>query len=371
MQNKFESGLYLLSKGEYLRAAKLFDKILIQNPNLNRVRLELARSLFLGEQFIRSKKEFKKVLSLSPPKKVVVNIKTFIEAIDKTLKQSSYLETEINLSSLQKTRLKKDYVNLNFLGQSIPFKINNPEKKGEGLRVSGKLAFPFLEKFDGSFWQESEVELYKYKKEKFNFTKFDLWIPFKIRTQHRRYELGPIYGFENLAMQDYQYNKGLKFRMSNFKQKLYNQTEIKYKSINYSPSTLLEKAEELHFNQFFFPKASKYISNYGFNFTNHKSKNKYDSYLSSSLKLKSKKTGNEEINFISDLEYKLINYDDINPIFTNKREDNILTYKIQLNSSLLKFQQLTIKPQLKIIESQSSINIHCYRDISLNFIITR
>ncbi len=254
MQRKFESGLYLLSKGKYLDASKIFDNILIKNPNLNRVRLELARSLFLGEQFIRSKSEFKKVLSLKPPKKVKLNIKKFIETIDKTLKQHFYLETEINSSSLQKTRLKKKFVNLNFLGQSIPFKINNPEKKGEGLRVSGKLAFPFLEKFDGSFWQESEIELYKYKKEKFNFTKLESWIPFKIRTQHRRYEFGPIYGFENLAMQDYQDNKGLKFRLSNFKQKSYNQTEIKYKSINYSPSTLLGKAKEFYFNQFFFLK---------------------------------------------------------------------------------------------------------------------
>ena len=343
----------------------------MQNPNLNRVRLELARSLFLGEQFIKSKNEFKKVLSLNPPKKVIVNIKSFIEKIDRIIKEQSYLELEISSSSLQKFKLKKDFVNLNFFGQSIPFKINKPEKKGEGLKIAGKLALPFLEKFDGSFWQESEIELYRYEKEKFNFTKFDLWIPFKRRIQHHRYEFGPIYGFENKAMQSYQNNKGLKFQFRNLKQKSNYETEISYKSISYSSSTFLEKAEESYFKQIFFPINSQYISNYGIDFTNYKAKNQYDSYLSSSLKLKSKKIGNKKANFVSDLELRLLNFKDINPIFSNKRKDNILTYQMQLNSNLLRFKILTISPQLKIIESHSSININSYRDISLNFIITR
>jgi len=89
------------------------------------------------------------------------------------------------------------------------------------------------------------------------------------------------------------------------------------------------------------------------------------------LKIKTKKIGKNNFNFISDLQYQILNFKDSNPIFSNKRNDNILTYKIQLNHKLLEFKTLTIRPQFKIVESNSSINIHSYTDVSLNFIITR
>ena len=46
IQQKFQTGLSFTREGDYYRAARIYENILNDNPGLNRVRLELAKTLF-------------------------------------------------------------------------------------------------------------------------------------------------------------------------------------------------------------------------------------------------------------------------------------------------------------------------------------
>ncbi|MFH1624499.1 MAG: surface lipoprotein assembly modifier [Pseudomonadota bacterium] len=67
----------------YEAAAAAFERILIINKDLHRVRLELARAYYNLNAFVLAREEFEKVLKTNPPEAVKKNIQQFLDAISK------------------------------------------------------------------------------------------------------------------------------------------------------------------------------------------------------------------------------------------------------------------------------------------------
>ncbi|RJF89671.1 DUF560 domain-containing protein [Oleomonas cavernae] len=82
IEARFSEALRAIDAGQYRAAIDLLDGILADHPDLVRVRLELARALFLtGEDDLRATFQFERVLAGDLPETVRVNVERFIAAI--------------------------------------------------------------------------------------------------------------------------------------------------------------------------------------------------------------------------------------------------------------------------------------------------
>jgi len=131
-ERQFALGLALLEAGRPREAAVLFSGILARNPNLNRVRLELARAWFMSEQWGRARGEFLSVLSSDIPEPVRDNILRFLRAID--ARRGFDWDVDFALVRLGNTR---SYESNTIIVNGLPFTING--RDGEttlGLRYA-------------------------------------------------------------------------------------------------------------------------------------------------------------------------------------------------------------------------------------------
>jgi len=109
--------------------------ILIDRPELTRVRLELARAFFLKGDDGLSKRHFERVLAGRPPPAMAANIRRFVRAIRDRRKWSGYLSVGIeqndNINSGTDTRTIRIF--------GLPFVINEESRRrsGAGLSVFG------------------------------------------------------------------------------------------------------------------------------------------------------------------------------------------------------------------------------------------
>ena len=81
VERDFLDGMIALARKDYSHAEALFRKILAGDPGLIRVRLELARTLFLEQEDEDADYHFKLAIAEHPPEAVVQNIARFREAI--------------------------------------------------------------------------------------------------------------------------------------------------------------------------------------------------------------------------------------------------------------------------------------------------
>lgn len=80
-ERDFLDGMVALSRKDYPRAEAMFRKTLEADPSLLRVRLELARVLFLQRKDEAADYHFKLAIAAHPPKTAIRNIARFREAI--------------------------------------------------------------------------------------------------------------------------------------------------------------------------------------------------------------------------------------------------------------------------------------------------
>lgn len=78
----FAYGLAALESGRADEAVFAFERVAFNNPNQQRVRLELARAYFLSENYAASETLFNEVLASNPSPNVRNNIEAFLELID-------------------------------------------------------------------------------------------------------------------------------------------------------------------------------------------------------------------------------------------------------------------------------------------------
>lgn len=138
-ERQFANGLALINAGQPRPAAALFEAILAQNPDLVRVRLELARAYFLSRQWGRSRSEFLAVLSGDIPEPVRLNVLRFLREID--ARRGFEWDANVAFVTLGDTRnYETDTIQIDVGGNSLPFKLNGRDgETSQGLRfaVSG------------------------------------------------------------------------------------------------------------------------------------------------------------------------------------------------------------------------------------------
>ena len=115
-----------------------FHSILVADPDLVRVRLELARALFFKEQDALAQREFKRVLAGDIPPQVETNIQRFLKEIRARRRWSAYggfaLAPDTNIGQASEQRV----IDIDIGGIKLPFiRDNPPPTSGVGIRIYG------------------------------------------------------------------------------------------------------------------------------------------------------------------------------------------------------------------------------------------
>lgn len=135
----FQEGLRALEAGDTETAIRRFTAILARDPRLHRVRLELARAHFLGEDWADSRREFFAVLSADVPDAVRDNIIRFLRLIDERRGWTWDFDAGLRGGPDDGRRYRSDTVQLNIGGVPLPFAIDRPETPDVGAFLKGGL----------------------------------------------------------------------------------------------------------------------------------------------------------------------------------------------------------------------------------------
>ena len=122
--------------------------ILIDRPDLVRVRLELARAFFLNEDDSLARDHFERVLAGNPPPSVVANVQLFLDSIRARRRWSTYLGVAL-LPSTNIGRDPHENTIITIPGLSdFPFRPDETRKSGVGISVwaGGEYHYPLAER---------------------------------------------------------------------------------------------------------------------------------------------------------------------------------------------------------------------------------
>ena len=143
---RFEAGMAAMEAGADLpegpREAKfdeaiaLFRSILVDDPSLVRVRLELARGFFLKGEDTLARRHFRLVLAGKPPQAVAANIARFLGIMRARRRWDAWfgaaLAPDSNLNTASGTRT----IWIDFAGQRLPFQRQGDIEAESGVGVS-------------------------------------------------------------------------------------------------------------------------------------------------------------------------------------------------------------------------------------------
>jgi len=150
VERDFLDGMVALARKDFSRAETLFRRILEVDPRLVRVRLELARTLFLQKDDEQADYHFKLAIAQHPPEAVVRNIARFREAIRARRAWRFNVNVGIAPDSNINSATSKDQVEV--LG--LPFQLGEDAKarSGVGLIAGGDASV--------RVWRFARVPLY-------------------------------------------------------------------------------------------------------------------------------------------------------------------------------------------------------------------
>ncbi|HSF94872.1 MAG TPA: porin family protein [Thermohalobaculum sp.] len=126
-----------MEAGDASEAIQIFRRILARQPDLPRVRLELARAYFHARQWEHSRREFLAVLSGGVPDTVKLRIIQFLRAIDARRGFDWNLEAGFSTSPQSARHYDSDVVMIDFLGIPVPFEIDRNDDGDYGIKVRG------------------------------------------------------------------------------------------------------------------------------------------------------------------------------------------------------------------------------------------
>jgi len=150
VERDFLEGMIALARQDFPRAEDLFRKILESDPSLLRVRLELARTLYLEKKDEESEYQFKLAIAEHPPQAVVANIARFREALRARRAWRFNLNFAIAPDSNINSATNSDQVDL----FGLPFKLDPSARARSGTGwVAGADANVRL-------WRDSKVPIY-------------------------------------------------------------------------------------------------------------------------------------------------------------------------------------------------------------------
>jgi tetratricopeptide (TPR) repeat protein len=130
-ERDFLDGMIALTRKDYPRAEALFRKILAGDPNLVRVRLELARTLFLMKKDEDADYHFKLAIAQHPPRTVISNIARFREAIRARRAWRVNIDFAIAPDSNVNSATSKERIDI----FGLPFKLNADARARSGVGI--------------------------------------------------------------------------------------------------------------------------------------------------------------------------------------------------------------------------------------------
>jgi hypothetical protein len=119
----FLEGQIALQQGRYADAVEVFRQILTGDPALVRVRLELARALFLGGDFEAARYHFEQVLGGDLPEPVRQNVYRFLTQIDA---ETSWLSLTLSIGPDSNPSFATTAESVDILGQKF---VLNPDAR--------------------------------------------------------------------------------------------------------------------------------------------------------------------------------------------------------------------------------------------------
>ena len=122
--------------GKLDEAIAAFRAILVDRPELVRVRLELARAFFLKEEDTLARRHFEQVLAGDVPQAVAVNIVRFLRIMRARRRWEAHFGAAIAPDSNLNAASGERTIFLDFLGQRLPFRLNDPATPESGLGLS-------------------------------------------------------------------------------------------------------------------------------------------------------------------------------------------------------------------------------------------
>ena len=117
-------------------AIAAFRAILVDRPELVRVRLELARAFFLKEEDTLARRHFEQVLAGRPPPPVVANIVRFLRTMRARRRWTAHFGAAIAPDSNLNTASGTRTIFLDAFGQRLPFTLDDPATPESGLGLS-------------------------------------------------------------------------------------------------------------------------------------------------------------------------------------------------------------------------------------------
>lgn len=128
-------------------AIQSLHAILINRPDLVRVRLELARAFFLKGEDTLSREHFERVLAGKPPPAMAANIRRFLSVIRARRRWSAYLGLSIAPDTNVNAVSDAEYIYIN----GLPFRRSSRARASSGIGVvgwgGGEYQYPLSDRF--------------------------------------------------------------------------------------------------------------------------------------------------------------------------------------------------------------------------------
>ena len=135
----FQFGMEAAEAGEYDKAIAAFRRILVNRPDLVRVRLELARAFFLNRQDGLARRHFELVLAGGVPPPVAANIFNFLNAMQARKRWTGYFGAAVAPDSNLNAASESEIIYIDTVFGRLPFTREGDfgAQSGLGLSVWG------------------------------------------------------------------------------------------------------------------------------------------------------------------------------------------------------------------------------------------
>ena len=140
-QREFVDGMVSYAHRDYRQAEEIFRRILDRDPSLLRVRLELARTLFMAKQDEQADYQFRLASAAHPPAMVARNIVRFREAI--RARRSWRFNFNVGLAPDSNINSATDRETVDIYGLPFHLDANARARSGTGNFVGGDASMRF------------------------------------------------------------------------------------------------------------------------------------------------------------------------------------------------------------------------------------
>ena len=143
-----------MSQNQFDAAAQVFRRILDERPDLLRVRLELARALYLAGKDEAARSQFETVLAADLPAPVAENVRTFLDRLRARRAQRLDVSLGYVADSDAIGRARQDTATINGLSYRLSDDAKRPSGSGVDIRARGRYRFPITERTQLTAWSD-------------------------------------------------------------------------------------------------------------------------------------------------------------------------------------------------------------------------